>query len=269
MGMLSDAGRIFYGVAIGGLGLQTIYYKDLPYMLIPPTQFTASILTSLAYISGTILVLAGVCIVFEKKPGLVSLVLGSALLLIFCLYYIPYEFMVSPNYRQLGDWDNAEKELSLSGGAFVIAGCYRVKNNNTLTGAMTKLIPFGVIIFSITILSFGIDHFLYAKGVAEYAPSWIPNRIFWVYLAGTGLVGSGIAIMLKIKRGLGAALLGTMIFTWFIILHIPKVIASPFAEAGGEITSAFLALAYSGIAFVISRTAYERNLKFHTKQNLF
>jgi hypothetical protein len=49
-----------------------------------------------------------------------------------------------------------------------------------------------------------------------------------------------------------------MIFTWFIILHIPKVIASPFAEAGGEITSAFLALAYSGIAFIIAGTADEQ-----------
>jgi uncharacterized membrane protein YphA (DoxX/SURF4 family) len=259
MGKLSATGRIFYGIAMGGLGLQTIYYKDLPYMLIPLTQFTVPALTSLAFISGTMLVLAGVCIVFEKKSGLVSLVLGTALLLIFCLYYIPYEFMVSPNYRQLGDWDNAEKELALSGGAFAIAGCYPEKNNNPLIGLMTKLIPFGIILFAISILSFGIDHFLYAKGVAEYAPSWIPNRIVWIYLAGTGLAGSAIAIILKIKTGLFAILLGTMIFTWFIILHIPKVIASPFAEAGGEITSAFLALAYSGIAFIIAGTADEQS----------
>jgi hypothetical protein len=46
-----------------------------------------------------------------------------------------------------------------------------------------------------------------------------------------------------------------MIFTWFIILHVPKVIAAPFADRAGEITSAFLALAYSGIAFVIAGAA--------------
>jgi len=57
---------------------------------------------------------------------------------------------------------------------------------------------------------------------------------------------------LKIKIGLIASLLGTMIFIWFIFLHIPRVIASPFAYMGGEVTSAFLALAYSGIAFVIA-----------------
>jgi uncharacterized membrane protein len=227
-------------------------------MLIPPTQFTVPILTALAYISGIILALAGICIVLKIKPGPVSLALGTALLLIFCLYYIPYEFLVSPNYRQLGDWDNAEKELALSAGALIIAGCFQKKNENQFIRLLTKLIPFGVILFSIAILSFGIDHFLYAKGVAEYAPSWIPNRIVWVYLAGIGLAGSATAIILKIRTGLFAILLGTMIFIWFIILHIPKVIASPFAEAGGEITSAFLALAYSGIAFVIARNADEQ-----------
>jgi len=106
--------------------------------------------------------------------------------------------------------------------------------------------------FYLTIISFGIDHFLYAKDVADYIPSWIPNRLFWAYLAGVALLSSGIAIFLRIKLRLAARLLGTMIFIWLIILHIPKAIASPFAGKGGEVTSAFLALAYSGIAFAIA-----------------
>ena len=57
-----------------------------------------------------------------------------------------------------------------------------------------------------------------------------------------------------VKPGLVATLLGTMIFTWFIILHIPRVIASPVAYMGSEVTSALIALAYGGIAFVIAGT---------------
>jgi hypothetical protein len=74
-------------------------------------------------------------------------------------------------------------------------------------------------------------------------------------LGGVALVGSGIAIIFKIKTGLMAALLGTMIFSWFIILHIPRVIAAPLTDREGEVTSAFLALAYSGIAFAIAGAA--------------
>ena len=255
MGNLSNVGRIFYGIAIAGMGFQTIYYNDFPYMLIPPKHLWIPGLVMIAYISGIILVLAGACIIFEKKTRPISLLLGSVLLLIFCFCFIPYEFIVSPNYMHLVDWENAEKELALAGGAFVIAGCFPGKNENSLDRFLGKLIPFGAILFSITMISFGILHFLYAKGVADYVPSWVPYRLFWTYLAGTGLIGSGLAIILKIKRGLAAALLGTMIFIWVIILHIPRVIVSPVAYMGSEVTSALIALAYSGIAFVIAGAA--------------
>jgi hypothetical protein len=259
MGNLSKAGRIFYGIAIAGIGFQTIYYSDFPYMLIPPKHSWIPGLVMLAYIFGAMLLLASASIVFEKRTRPISLLLGTVLLLIFCFYFIPYELIATSNYLQLGQWENADKELALSCGAFVIAGCFPVKNETALTRFLGKLIPFGAILFSITIISFGIDHFLYAKDVAKYIPSWVPNHMFWAYFAGVALLGSGIAILLKIKLRLIATLLGSMIFIWFIILHIPKSIASPFAGKGGEVTSAFLALAYSGIAFVIAGTSKKQH----------
>jgi uncharacterized membrane protein YphA (DoxX/SURF4 family) len=86
-------------------------------------------------------------------------------------------------------------------------------------------------------------------------PAWIPGSLFWTYFAGAALLGSGLAILLNIKTRPIAALLGLMIFIWFIILHIPRVVSTPIADDEGEITSAFLALAYSGIAFLIAGAA--------------
>ena len=259
MGKLANVGRIFFGIAIAGIGFQTIYYNDFPYMLIPAKHSWIPGLVMLAYISGALLILAGACIVFKKKIWSASLLLGTALLLIFCLYFIPYQFMTNSNYMHLVAWENAEKELALSSGAFIIAGCFSEKYAISLTRFSTKLIRFGAILFSITIISFGIIHFQHAKEVADYIPSWIPYRLFWAYVAGAALIGSGVAIILKIRQRLIATLLGTMIFIWFIILHIPKSIATPFAGKGGEVTSAFLALAYSGIAFVIAGANKKQN----------
>ena len=143
MGNLADVGRIFYGIAIAGMGVQTIYYDNLPYMLVPPTHFTASILTVLAYISGILFILAGACIVLKKRPRSISLLLGTVLLLIFCCYYIPYELMTNSNYMHLGEWENAEKELALSSGAFVIAGCFSEKKENFFFQVVGKANSFG------------------------------------------------------------------------------------------------------------------------------
>jgi hypothetical protein len=214
----------------------------------------------IAYVFGIMFVLAGACIVFKKKTRHVSLLTGTILLLIFCFYFIPYEFMSSSRYMHLVQWENAEKELAFASGTFVIAGCFSSKNENFLYRSLGKLIPFGPVLFSIPIISFGLLHVLYAKDVADYVPSWVPARLFWAYFCGAALIGSGLAIILKIKSGPAATLLGTMIFIWFIILHIPRVIDSPVAYLGSEVTSAFIALAYSGIAFVIAGST-KRQLK--------
>jgi uncharacterized membrane protein len=261
MGNLSTIGRIFFGISIADIGFQTIYYHDFPYMVLPPDHSWIPLM--LVYVFGTLLILAGACIVFEKKTRPASLVLGGVLLSIFCFYYIPYQFMAASNYMSLVEWENAEKELALASGAFVIAGRFSGKNENRFYGYLAKLIPFGAILFSITMISFGIVHFLVAKEAATLVPSWIPGALFWTYLAGVALICSGIAIILKIKRSLAATLLGTMIFSWFLILHIPRVVASPVADLEGEVPSAFLALAYSGIAFVIAGAS--KNFAQHEK----
>jgi uncharacterized membrane protein len=248
---LSDIGRIFYGMSIAVLGLLTIYYKVFPYILLPPQYLTPGN-EMISYISGALLVLGGLFIVLQKQTRLVSFLLGIALLLIFCFCFIPFMFSANANFRHLTEWENAEKELALAGGALIIAGCFSPKNKKNFGEIWGELIPIGAILYSIPIISFGILHFIYGKDVATMVPSWIPFHLFWIYFAGTALLGSGIAIILKIKPGLIAALLGLMIFIWFIILHIPDVIASSPVDQGDQVSSAFLALAYSGIAFVIA-----------------
>ena len=252
---LSNIGRIFFGIALVGTGFPIIYFNAYPYYLLPPLHFVTPGDAILHYISGMIFILVGVCIVFVKKIRPATLLFGGALLLIFCFLYIPYQFMDIPKHLQLAEWENAEKELSLAGGAFVIAGCFSAINEKPLYRFLGKMIPLGDVFIAIPIISFGILHFQFAKEVSTMVPSWIPHPIFWTYLAGIGLLGSGISIILKIKTRFIAALLGTIIFIWFAILHIPETIASSYADLGSEITSTFLALAYSGMAFVIAGTS--------------
>jgi hypothetical protein len=263
MGNLSTTGRIFYGIAILGIGLTAIYYRELPYILSLPEYFSITAHIAFAIGFGVVFTLGGACIALGKNPGQIILLFAGMLLAIFCFYCIPYEFITGENYGHLQEWENAAKELTLAGGAFVIAGCFTRKNKSP-TRSLTNLIPIGAILFSVTIIFYGILHFLFAEAASAMIPAWIPAHIFWMYFCGVALMGSGIAIIIKIKTNLIATLLGTMILIWFIFLHIPRVIAAPAADMKDEITSAFFALAYSGIAFVVAGVAGKRRylLKF-------
>ena len=252
---LSKMGCIFYGAAIAGIGLQAMYCHQLPYILQLPQHTGPTSQAVLAVIFGAVFTLAGAAIISAKNARQTSLLFAGLLLLLFCFYYIPYQFLSGTGYTQVGEWENAAKELTLAGGAFVIAGCFTAKNEDKLTRFLSKLVRFGAILFAITMMYYGILHFLFAKEAATMIPVWIPGHMFWMYFCGIALFGSGVAIILNISTRVIAALLGTMIFIWFIALHIPRVVAAATADLPGEITSAFFAFAYSGIAFVVSGSA--------------
>lgn len=238
---LAGIGRIFFGISIAEMGLQALFYANFPYMMLP--QGNVHVPDVVAYGLGIILAMAGASIIFIKKSAPVSLVLGFIFLIVACFFLVPYEFIADTNRVHLGAWENAEKTLALAGGAFTIAG---------FSGKAGRL---GPIIFGLMIIGFSVLHFVYAKDASGYIPSWIPGKLSWMYFCGAALLASGIAIILKIKAGLAAALLGAMIFTWFIVLHIPKVINAAPDGLADEISSAFLALAYCGTAFFVAGTA--------------
>jgi uncharacterized membrane protein len=235
----SAIGRIFYGISIAAMGIGTMYYRDFPYMLLPPRHEWISGHLLWVEVSGGLLLAMGACIALGKKLMPVSLFLGVLLLSIFCFCFVPYQLKAPNPFRYFGDWENAAKELALAGGAFVMAGG-------------RKIFRLGALLFGITIIGFGIDHFLYAREAADYIPAWIPSHLFWMYPTGAMLLIGGVAIVAKFRVRLLATLLGLMIFIWVLILHIPKAMGAPLAQNAGEVISAFLALAYCGIAFAIA-----------------
>jgi uncharacterized membrane protein YphA (DoxX/SURF4 family) len=248
-------GRCFYGIGIAGLGIQQFVYSDFrPVILIylPSSMLGLSIW---AYITGGALILAGVLIIFSKKARIVSLALAIFFFLLFVCSHVYYQLFLSPYDFHLGSWTDALKELTLSGGAFVMAVSFA--KEKSVTGNKLFLI-LGRVFFSIMLIAFGIDHFLYTEFVATLVPGWIPGHIFWTYLAAVALIGSGVCIMFKIMIRQVSILLGIMLFLWFVILHIPRAIADPNNAKGNEITSVFEALAFSGIAFVIACIYYDK-----------
>lgn len=248
-------GHWFYGIAIIVYGIQQLWYADFRTVQLPAWQSYLPLLPVWAYLTGVGLIVAGGAIIAGKKAREASLVIGFVFLLLFLLVQIPYEIFGDPNSSlHLGVWTNALKGLALSGGAFIMAGTFTktVSGQSFFLNLSEKLIPFGPLFFSITMISFGIAHFLYAEGVSTLVPSYFPDHVFWTHLSGIVLIGSGLAITLKIRRGAIAMLFSIALFTWLIILHIPRAIYDPYVARGNEVSSCFDALAFCGIAFVIS-----------------
>jgi uncharacterized membrane protein len=265
---LVRVGRAFYGIGLAGIGLQQFIYSSFRPVLLPQWPSWIPWPMAWAYLAGAALVLAGGIIIFSKNARKTAIIAGISFLLLFLLFHVTYQLFVSPYSFHLGNWTDPLKELAFSGGAFLIADTYRHTNARvskiSFRNLPDALISFGNIFFSITMIVFGIDHFLYTEFVATLVPSWVPGHVFWTYFAGIALIGAGVCILLKIQLKLIGLLLGIMLFIWFVILHIPRAIADPYVDKGNEVTSVFEALAFSGIAFIIACMPWGKARKFRS-----
>jgi hypothetical protein len=256
MERLIKASRISYGIMIAALAVQQIIYTAFRPVILPPWNLSFPGSAVLVYVLSLFFITAAAAIIFNKRAKEVSLILGGAFLLLFIFCQVPYELFSNPYYNNLGAWASAEKELVLSGGGFVVAGSFPAWKANerrqSIMSLLEKLIPYGSILMCITIVSFGIDHLLYAQGISTLVPAWIGAQMFWTYFAGGALILSGLAIIFRIQVRLSALLLSIMIFIWLIVLHIPRAIADPNGLQGNEISSVFEAFGFSGIAYLIS-----------------
>jgi uncharacterized membrane protein len=242
--------RLFFAIGLLAIAIQQLVVADFMPVILPagyPSWLSHRLIWD--WVFSILLAAACCCIIFRIKARLVSLLTGGFLLVMVIIFQISGQ----PAPSMLAAWSNAFKELTLAGGAFIVAGSLLRDNNvSPLENFLEKLIPAGKYFFAVTMVVFGAMHFVYLSFVIALVPNWIPGHIFWSQLAGIALIAGGLGIILNIKRHLAANLLGIIIFIWFIVLHIPRAIADPHSGNGNEVVSVFEALAFSGIAFLIA-----------------
>jgi uncharacterized membrane protein YphA (DoxX/SURF4 family) len=255
MEKFKKAGRIAYCIGLAGMVFPQFFYKQFGNNFFPAWH-GLPLLVVWVYLFTLIVLAACAAIIFEKQGRLAALLLGGLLLVMYIFGYVPYEILIQPYADHLGTWGDGLKESALAGGAFVVAASFPININtekSRLIKWLDKLVPFGPLLFCITMVLYGICHLLYTKFISPLVPHWVPGSPnFWTIFAGVCLIGSGLAIVFGLKRKLAALLLAIMIFIWLFTIHIPLSIADPFGANANSIVSAFSALAFSAIAFVIA-----------------
>ncbi|MVM34555.1 hypothetical protein GO755_31290 [Spirosoma sp. HMF4905] len=242
---LFRSGPFLYGIAILALGVEHFVTGNFPTALLPIAVGTPGRII-LVYSVGAILSATGLCIIFQKKPGWAALLAGSLVLLLDATVHLPK--LIANPYNG-GEWTVFTELVALAGGAFLLAGNFWTDaiDTNRSRIAPNRLIWYGCLLYAVSLLIFGIQHWLYGPYVATLIPSWIPAHLFWAYFVGFAFLAAAVSILLKKQVSLVAMLLGVMFILWVVLLHAPRVVGHLHTET--EWTSAFIALAMGGISF--------------------
>lgn len=117
----------------------------------------------------------------------------------------------------------------------------------------TRFVTIGRLCFALALIAFGAQQFIYGDFVPGRAPAWpegVPGGFVWACVSGVLFVAAGVAILVDRKVWLAGVTVGTMIFLWALLRHIPAVVAD--SDIGAAWTMAGKALAFFGGAFAVA-----------------
>ena len=244
---LATIGRIFFGIGLIAFGIQQFIYGDFVPGRAPawPAELPGRLVW--AYISGAVLIAAGFAIVAGIRARWAAIAAGTMIFVWALLRHIP-EF-ADPNGIVL---TSTGKALALFGGAFAVAGSFQAEGKGFFN-ATNRFLWLGRICLGAFFVLAGVQHFIYIQFVAMMVPAWIPGATYWAYFAGIALIAGGIGLIVPKTARLAATLSGIMIFSWVLLLHIPRALsAATDVQSKNEWIAVFEALSMSGIAFVLA-----------------
>jgi len=162
--------------------------------------------------------------------------------LFFLALHIP---KLLPNLHDGGEWTATFEVIGFLAGACLIAGA---DGNRKLIAAGRWLFLSGLIVFTAL-------HYVYLQYIVSLIPAWLPGHLFWSWLVLIAFFAASISLLINRKVRLTGLLLGLMFLLWVLMLHLPRVIASPHIEA--EWTSLFVCMAMGGVSLLLAGMAKE------------
>lgn len=116
---------------------------------------------------------------------------------------------------------------------------------------MSTLGMIGRTLYALPMIGFGSLHLMQGSAMAGMVP--IPGGTFWVYLTGLALIAAAIAILTGKWAALATGLLGLMLLSFALTIHLPGVMGAADAAAQqASMSNLFKDTALAGAAWALS-----------------
>ncbi|MBT3302460.1 MAG: DoxX family membrane protein [Bacteroidetes bacterium] len=88
---------------------------------------------------------------------------------------------------------------------------------------------FGRVLFALSFIAYGINHFRQTAKAASYIPDYIPFPEIWVYATGAIFILAGISMAINYKARIAGFALASIILVFILILYLPNLAGSKMA----------------------------------------
>jgi len=212
--MKFNYGRQVYGYGAIAYGVITLIWRQIN------SLGNISHPEILVYIAGTVELIGGLTIQWERTKKLGAIITGGVFF-IFTLYLLPPIFKMPLVYFP---WGNFFEELSIAlGGVFVFTSTIRSDSERT-----AKLAGIVYICYGVCVVSYSLYQLFYLPYTASLVPKWIPpGQMFWAITTTIAFALAAVSIISKRSALLASRLLTAMFLGFCFLVWLPLCIANP------------------------------------------
>lgn len=240
-------GRLFFALSLLAFGVQEFQYRGhIGDLGLVPAWFPARLHLIAAWGAGAFLLFAGLAILVRHGARLTTFILGVVFLVSAFLRFPPQHAAI---LHGVVDRTVFFHLLSCAGGSWILTRLFTQPSQLSLS-LTDSLAAAGRLLFALSVIVYGLDHFQVAAFIALLIPHWIPFHAFFAWFTGCALVGAGLAMATRVCIRPAAALLALMFFLWTLIIQVPGVIHAPHDSDAWN--SVFIPIAMSGCALLVA-----------------
>ena len=258
---IESPGQVAFAAAMIGLGVMGLVTGRFTQIWQPVPKWVPE-RTVLAYLCAVISLGSGVGLLWRRSAPLASRVLFAALFVWLLAMRLPNLFYEKP--LVLVAWTFGATAVMVAG-AWVLYSWFAEERERSRLGFITngKGLRVARTLYGLSLIPFGLAHFMYLNATTVLIPSWLPGHVGWAYFTGGAFIAAGLAISVGVLAPLAAALSTVQMALFSVIVWIPRAIAGNLNDfQRGEVISTFVLTAGAWVVAESYRGTPSRAARF-------
>jgi uncharacterized membrane protein len=218
---IASVGHACFAVAMIWLGIMGLSKGTFVQVWQPVPKWVPA-REALAYLCAFISLASGVGLLWQRTAAVAARVVFAALMVWLLVLRLPNLFFEAP--LVLVGWTFGSTAVMVAA-AWVLYVWFAGDRDRKRLGflATDSGVRIARILYGVSLIPFGLAHFMYLDATTVLIPHWLPGHVAWAYLTGAAFIVAGVAVAIDVFARLAATLSTVQLGLFGLIVWVPRV----------------------------------------------